>query len=109
MARSSSTYGGGEISNEELQAEINMLKRALNEVALGNSIKDAIGDGFANLADMLEPLRTLRPVRGPLSKQEALVLQCIHATLARPDYSDVESGFDGVVRPATDKTGGKRS
>lgn len=113
MVKSGSEYDGGAASNEQiqvLQAEIVTLKKAFAEMAQANSIENVIGHGMKNLVAMLEPLRALRPSRTALEAKEAGALAAIHATLERPDYSNLETGvLEGFDRPNKGKSEGKRS
>lgn len=110
MNTSGSEDGGGAVSNEQLSAEIAVLKTAIARMVQANSIETVIGNGMADLAAMLEPLRMLRPPRTALERSEAYMLAAIHATLERPDYSSIEAGFaDDFAKPNKPKSGGKKS
>jgi hypothetical protein len=101
---SSGSGNEGDRTIKNMQKQIDDLNNALALIAQGTSIHDAIGNGFAGIAEMLEPLRVLRPARGSLSKDELAKLKSIRLTLRRPDYSDIEDNDDEINSKTSKKT-----
>ena len=96
-------------SNDELQEQLRDLNNRFEELA-AKSFSSVFEKKMTNLAAMLEPIRSLRPKRTPLDKNEIAALAAIHNTLARPEYSNFEGRvLDEFGKPNKAKDEGKKS
>lgn len=96
--------------NALLKERLAQFETTLNRVAQAQTIECVIENGVEKIAGMLEPLRSLRPTRTPLDRDSAAALHALHASLARPNYENLESsGLDSFIAINTGKRGGQKS
>lgn len=96
--------------NKRQDAELSDLREKFSKLAEAQGLESVIKNGVEKIAGMLEPLRSLSPPRTSLDRDSAAALHALHASLARPNYENLESsGLDGFIAINTGKRGGKKS
>ena len=70
-----------------LQEEVAGLKTLVETLLRENALESILQNGFAELAQCLEPLRDLSAQRQPIAPESSIALGILREALDRPDWS----------------------
>ena len=82
---------------KQLESKLKQQDFLIDELRRSSGLETTVYNGFSALEKVLEPLRTLRPVR-EIEKSEGQAIEALRASLKSPQYELVEGHF-GPIDP----------
>jgi uncharacterized coiled-coil protein SlyX len=77
----------------QLECKLNEQQSLIDRLSRETGLQNTVYSGFSELADVLKPLRGLRPLR-EMDDEDGAGIENLRASLRRPQFEILENHFD---------------